>query len=138
MRSLGKNCCIGGWSLRPWTSPDETSRRASRTPSGPRVGSMLAKAIAISECFGGERGDLVVRNLRAPRQPLVYREHHEADVSRSVVLRQPLRVARGAGLAEVPPRVAVGLRAGGGERLQVNVRVDGADARGIEANACAH
>ena len=39
----------------------------------------------------GEVRDLVVRELRAPRQPLVHREHHARHAARSVVLGQAVR-----------------------------------------------
>ena len=48
MRSFGKNCCNGGCSFRPRTNPVATRRFASRTASGPRVGSMLTNGSAMS------------------------------------------------------------------------------------------
>ena len=47
-RSLAKNCWSGGCSFSPRTSPVASSRLASRTASGPRVGSTLTNGIATS------------------------------------------------------------------------------------------
>ena len=59
---------------------------------------------------GGEVGHRVVRELSAARQTLIHREHHERDAPRAVILRNGVRVALGAALAEVLARGEIGSR----------------------------
>ncbi len=81
--------------------PEDTRRRASRTASGPRVGSMLAKAMAISECFWRELDDFVVGHSGDTGQPLVHGENNEAHVARAVVMSERFGIAGRAAFAEI-------------------------------------
>jgi len=91
---------------------------AVRIDAGERDGNVRVRAREVR--------DLVVRELRAARQAFIDGEDDEGHAARSVVLGEPVRVARRAALAEVLPRGTIGAGVVVG-RVEVHMHVYSGD-----------
>ena len=88
--------------------PPATSRRASRTPSAPRVGSMLANAIAMSACSAANSATCVVGTPAAVRSASRRPETRRSRSCASDSSRQARSSRARTGRSEILLRLLVG------------------------------